>query len=182
MNTVSQIKQAIESCGFWETGYVDISSLVFYPEIRRLCEGNSCRNYGTSWACPPAVGTIEACRERISKYDTMLLFSKKYDLEDSFDFDAMADGWQDFKNITEQFHRSLKLLLPDYLLLSNEGCGKCTKCTYPDEACRFPDLLTHSLEGYGFLVSELTAQAGIHYHNGPNTVTYYGALLFRSDS
>jgi len=35
-----------------------------------------------------------------------------------------------------------------------------------------------SLEGYGFIVSELAESAGIRYHNGANTVTYFGALCF----
>ena len=64
------------------------------------------------------------------------------------------------------------------LLLSNEGCGRCARCTYPDAPCRFPELLHHSLEGYGWIVKELADAAGIRYHNGPNTVTYFGALLF----
>ena len=65
-----------------------------------------------------------------------------------------------------------------YLLLSNEGCKRCEKCTYPDAPCRFPDKLFHSLEGYGFIVSELAKMAGISYINGENTVTYFGAVMF----
>lgn len=51
-------------------------------------------------------------------------------------------------------------------------------CTYPSAPCRFPHQLHPSLEGYGFLVKELADAAGMHDHNGPLTVTYFGALLF----
>ena len=34
-----------------------------------------------------------------------------------------------------------------------------------------------SLEGYGIFVSELATQAGMKYNNGPNTVTFFGALI-----
>ena len=57
-------------------------------------------------------------------------------------------------------------------------CGRCASCTYPDAPCRFPEELYHSLEGYGFNVSELAGQAGIRYMNGPSTVTFLGAVLY----
>ena len=180
LNLLAKLKELAAQCQFSETGYIDVCNLNFYPEVRAICEGNSCRNYAASWACPPAIGTIELCRERVQQYDTMLLFSRVYHLEDSFDFEGMLDGLQNFKHLTDLFQRQLTDLLSDYLLLSNEGCGRCAHCTYPDAPCRFPHLLHHSLEGYGFMVNELAHNAGIRYNNGPNTVTYFGALLFNS--
>lgn len=180
MDFLSCIKEITMKSGCSEAGYIDIGDLNFYPEIRKICEENACRHYGTSWACPPAIGTLEICRERIQQYDTMLLFSKKYELEDSFDFEGMSAGLLDFKKVVDLLDSNLKALLCDYLLLSNEGCGKCTTCTYPHAPCRFPEFLHHSLEGYGFIVSELAAKSGICYNNGSNTVTYFGVLLFHS--
>lgn len=178
MNISSEVEKIAIRSNFFEVGYVEIGNLKYYPEIRRICEGNSCGNYGTSWACPPAVGSITECRERVERYDKMLLFSRKYELEDSFDFQGMSEGLRDFKRVVDIFSRKLEAVLPDYLLLSNEGCGRCAECTYPDAPCRFPRLLHHSLEGYGFIVHELACDAGIHYNNGPDTVTFFGALLF----
>ncbi len=174
----AQIEKAAAESGFEAFGYVDISGIACHPEVRELCEGNVCRNYGASWACPPAVGSLSACRERAGRFRTMLLFSRSYPLEDSFDFDAMAAGMKHFKRLTDIFHEKLRAFLPSFQLLSNEGCGRCARCTYPDAPCRFPELLHHSLEGYGWIVKELADAAGIRYHNGPNTVTYFGALLF----
>ncbi|MGN0478894.1 MAG: DUF2284 domain-containing protein [Hominenteromicrobium sp.] len=180
MNTACRIKEMAGQSGFSEAGFVDTSRLTFYPEIRRICEENACRCYGASWACPPAVGTLEACRGRVLQYDKMLLLSKKYTLEDSFDFEGMRAGLFDFKKTIDAFDRKLRTLLTDYLLLSNEGCGKCAVCTYPHAPCRFPETLHHALEGYGFIVSELAKEAGIRCNNGADTVTYFGALLFHS--
>lgn len=167
---------------FTGTGYISVARLHVYPEVRAICKGNTCRGYGTSWACPPAVGTVEECAARVNQFDTMLLLSKKYQLEDSFDFEAMTEGFRDFKVTVDDFHQKIKEIMSDYILLSNEGCGRCSKCTYPDAPCRFPELLCHSLEGYGFLVNELAAQAGIPYNNGVNTVTFYGALIFNQEN
>lgn len=118
-------------------GYVEIANLKYYQEIRSICEENSCRNYATSWACPPAIGTIEECRERINKYDKMLLFTQKYELESSFDFMGMKESMDDFKKIVDVFHQKLSTVLTDFMLLSNEGCGRCSECTYPESPCRF---------------------------------------------
>jgi predicted metal-binding protein len=169
--------------GFSEFGFIETDRLVYHPEIREICEGNTCRNYNTSWACPPAVGTIEECRARVARYDTMLLFSRVYRLEDSFDFEGMTEGMKDFKRLVDRLQDRLQDgsgILPDFLLLSNEGCGRCASCTYPDAPCRYPQRLHHSLEGYGFIVSELAREAGVRYNNGACTVTYFGALLFRN--
>lgn len=181
MNILTKITEIAVQNNFLESGYLDVANLKYYPEVRAICEDNMCRNYAASWACPPAVGTIAECRERVSKYDKMLLFSQKYELEDSFDFEGMTEGLLDFKKRADVFQQNLKDILSDFLLLSNEGCARCSQCTYPTAPCRFPDLLHHSLEGYGFVVNELAAEAGIHYNNGVNTVTYFGALLFKEN-
>lgn len=173
-----EVKAIVSDTGFSESGYIAIENLIYYPEIRKICEGNSCRSYAATWACPPAVGTLDECRARVNQYDRMLLFSKAYRLEDSFDFEGMENGLRDFKHRVDRLQDSMKDKFSEFLILSNEGCGRCSVCTYPDSPCRFPHFLHHSLEGYGFIVSELAKEAGIRYNNGPNTVTFFGALLF----
>ncbi len=177
-NVKEEIFNLAQRIGFWEIGSVDMALLRYYPEVRKICEQNTCRNYGKTWACPPAVGTLEACRCRVERYHSMLLFSGKYDLEDSFDFEGMQAGFYAFKQNVDVLGTEMEQRLTDYLLLSNEGCGRCETCTYPSAPCRFPSRLHHSIEGYGFVVSELATCAGIRYINGPDTVTYFGALLF----
>ena len=178
MADVNMIRIIAKECGFFETGEIDIASLRFSDEIRHICRGNVCRHYGTTWACPPAVGTIEECRQRCLEYNKMLLLSGKFDLEDSLDFEGMEAGLISFKKMIDLLDDRVKRVLSSYILLSNEGCMRCEKCSYPEAPCRFPDRLFHSIEGYGFVVSNLARQAGIHYLNGKNTVTYFGAILF----
>ena len=132
MDIYEKVKETAMQSGMWQTGYINTQDLLFYSEIRKICKENSCRNYGTTWACSVDI-----------------------------------------------FDEKLKLFLSDYLLLSNEGCGRCKKCTYPDSLCRFPEHLHHSIEGYGFQIYELAKAAGIKYNNGENTVTFFGGLLFR---
>ena len=41
-----------------------MDELLFSERVRYICR-TECAMYGRSWACPPAVGTVEACRERV---------------------------------------------------------------------------------------------------------------------
>ena len=164
--------------GLCQTGFVPTREIPFSPEIRAICAGNACRLYGTSWACPPAVGDFEACRAACLRYAQALVFSACAPLEDSFDFEGMAAGLREFKVVCDRLADAVRGILPDFLLLSNEGCGRCAVCTYPDAPCRFPDRLYPAVEGYGIEVGPLAARAGVRYNNGPNTVTFLGGLLF----
>lgn len=179
MEFLDMLREEAARSGFFESGYIATGRLRYHPEVRRDCEKNSCRNYGVTWVCPPAIGTVEECKARVDRYDGMLLFSGKYALEDSFDFEGMVEGLMEFKKCIDRFQDRIRDRLEDFALLSNEGCGRCESCTYPDAPCRFPHLLHHSLTGYGFVVSELAKEAGLRYNNGQGTVTYFGALLFR---
>ena len=171
------LKQFFESFGFYEFGIADTAGIRFRQDIRAMCEVNTCRAYGTTWACPPAVGTVEECGERVRQYDKMVVLSGKYELEDSFDYEGIQEGAKKFRESSRALNQLLRERFSDYFMLSNEGCDLCSKCTYPDAPCRFPDRAMGSLEGYGIFVSELATQAGMKYNNGPNTVTFFGALI-----
>lgn len=175
MNLPSGITaDSLTDLGVTAFGVMDASSVVFSAELREGCNPNQCASYGKSWACPPAVGTFEECRARCLEYGRALMISTVYPLEDSFDYESMAEGGQDFKRICEQLHRQLTL---PHLLLANGKCSLCDPCAYPDAPCRFPEKCLHSLSGYGVYVSATAKRANLKYNNGPNTVTYF-ALMF----
>ena len=49
----------IRKAGVYEYGFVDPADVDYLQEVRDMCETNRCRRYGTSWACPPAIGTVK---------------------------------------------------------------------------------------------------------------------------
>jgi len=69
------LHDSIYEAGVYEFGFVNPADIVYRQMIRDICAGNSCRQYGMTWACPPAVGTVEECRERCLQYDAMLVFA-----------------------------------------------------------------------------------------------------------
>ena len=91
----------------------------------------------------------------------------------------MGEALLDFKQVVAVFDGKIRPVLDEFILLSNEGCDRCAKCTYPDEPCRFPELVHHSISSYGLYVAELAKTAGVNYNNGPATVTYLGGLMVK---
>ena len=84
----------------------------------------------------------------------------------------------DHEEITRQVNGLLRDQGTETYPLSTESCALCEDCTWPDAPCRFPDTLYPSIESYCVEVNRLASTAGIHYINGENTVTYFGAALF----
>lgn len=164
--------------GIFQHGITTTDRIVFSEQIRDICEGNVCRMFGTTWACPPAVGNLKNCMESCLSYNSIMVFSSKYDITDSFDWEGMVTAHKEFKNVCDKLYTELIKETRDFLLLSNESCIRCKECTYPALPCRFPDMLFPSIEGYGIIISDLAKAGGINYINGINTVTYFGAVLY----
>ena len=165
----------LHQIGISSFGFIKTSQIVFSEEVRHICEDNRCRNYGKTWACPPAVGTFEECRRKCLSYSSAFVFASMYKLEDSFDFEGMMRGHRQFKAVCDGLYEQLA---HPFQLLSNEGCIRCKTCTYPADPCRFPDRLFPSLEGYGIMVNELANSTGIPYCSGSNSVSYFGLVCY----
>ena len=67
--------------------WIDPRQIEFSERIRYVCE-HECTMYGKSWACPPAVGTVEACREKVLSYPAGLVFTTLTEVEDIADLEA----------------------------------------------------------------------------------------------
>ena len=61
--------------------FFETEELVFTERVRMVCQSD-CPQYGRSWACPPAVGTVAECRERCLGYPHALLITTMTEVED----------------------------------------------------------------------------------------------------
>lgn len=168
----------LKKTGISRYGFISTAEILFSDAVRKICENDTCRLYGKTWACPPAVGTVEQCRQRCLRYEKAMVFDAVYPLTDPFDYEGMTEGHGAFKKLCDRLYILVKNQLSSFLLLSNEGCNRCEACTYPEGACRMPEMLFPSLEGFGIDVASLAAKAGLTYNGGENTVTYFGMLLY----
>lgn len=182
MDLQKEIASRREALKIHQFGFTTTDRLVINQGVRDLCEMNSCGRYGSSWACPPAVGTVEECRSRMMKYKNVFVFSTVHELEDSFDFEGMMAGKETHENIRKKVVDCFRELVPgELLILSGDSCSRCKKCTYPSAPCRFPGEVCPTVESYGVEVYRLAQTVQIDYINGKNTVTYFCCILYGSD-
>ena len=75
--------------------------------------------------------------------------------------------------------RHLRELELDMLPMGVGACRLCEKCTWPDEPCRFPELVFPSMEACGLFVSQVCKDNGVPYYYGPNTMAFVSCCLFK---
>jgi predicted metal-binding protein len=178
-----RVKTALTELGVTRYGVVPVSAMAFDVAFRAACESNQCGKYGTSWSCPPGVGEPAALIGQARRFKSGLVIQTVWPIEDMFDFDGMMAGGQKHNALFRRVVARVAPLLPpgEKLALSAGACSICETCTYPDgEPCRLPEKAMASLESYGIDVAQLIASSGLSYHNGPNTVSYVGVILFGS--
>jgi len=169
--------QALENKAF-EYSVIPVKNISFSRELLKSCESNLCRKYGKSWTCPPAIGSMEEQIAKIMAFDSAFVFTTKFNLDDSFDFEGMQKAQVFHNKLTAEMHEKFGKTYPVY------GAGGCTICETPDtgcaypEPCRFPEKTYISVEAAGINVTELSRAGNLRYNNGENTVTYFSMILF----
>jgi len=163
--------------GFSHTGYLDPKTIEHRIEVRDSCAEGKCKTYAKNWMCPPACGTLDECRERVSKYSEGFIVQLTGELEDSLDYETMMETAKKNRELFSTFVPIIRSEYPDALCLSAGGCTMCSKCTYPDNPCRNPEIAISSMEGYGMVVSDVCKSNNLPYYYGNNTITYVGCFL-----
>ncbi|WP_243450252.1 DUF2284 domain-containing protein [Desulfosporosinus sp. Sb-LF] len=161
-----------------EYAFIKAEEVIFSQEVRGLCEKNSCGMYGTSWACPPAIGSIEDCKKQCLGYKHALIFTTVTRLKKKYDMAGWREARIAHEAVTEKVAQIFRKEFSNPMILSTEGCTICPKCTYPENPCRFPKRMFPATEGFGILVMQLAPSVGIRYNNGSDTVTYFSMIFF----
>lgn len=163
--------------GFTATAPLDVSTIELKLDVRKMCQENTCGLYDKNWSCPPGCGALEECAGRIRQFTRGILVQTCGEVEDSFDFEAMADIKAEHSEHFETMYAALRRQGARVLALSAGGCTTCQKCTYPDAPCRFPDKMVSSMEAYGILVLEVCKANGLQYYYGSDKMAYTGCFL-----
>jgi len=178
MNKV--IIDAALSAGANKAAVIPQSKIVLNAMFRDICASNACGNYGNCYTCPPEIGDVHELMEQVKKFPYGLLYQTITPIEDSFDFEGMMDAGKEHAQVSQRIQRAITpLLAKPALHLAAGGCHLCDICAKRlSLPCRNPSLALPPLEGYGVDVYQTTVSTDLHYTNGPNTVTYFGLLLF----
>lgn len=162
-----------------EYAFIDPADIVFLPQVRYICE-TECPRYGHSWSCPPAVGTVEECKERCSCYNGGFLFTTIAEVTDIANMDETLATRMEHEKITRHIRDLFREQCVLVQALSTESCAICETCAYPGESCRFPDKMLPCIESYGILVTEIAEKYGLCFMNGANVVTWFSLILYQT--
>jgi len=176
---VEEFKKLAISMGFSNAGQLNMDALVFMPEVRQMCNSDSCTSYNKNWMCPPAIGTLEQSAVKVREYSFGMIVQTTAFMQDEFDYETIRDTQKKHKN---NFFELVTLLRNKYSSVLPMGAGTCTicnKCTYPDKPCRFPDKAIGSMESYGLWVSKVCEMSSIPYYYGKNTLTFTSSFLLK---
>ena len=173
--------QTALDCGATAADMVKGGGIVLDPAFRALCEENRCGLYGRCYMCPPDIGPVEKLIAQVPSFDQGLLYQTVSPLEDSFDIEGMGAAKARHIRVSQRLLDALQPLLgKDVLHLTVGGCGLCAECARQKGLpCRHPERALPSLESYGIDVYNTTRSTSLRYVNGPNTVTFFGLVLFR---
>lgn len=169
----------IASYPVFEYSFIQTQELHFEPKVRTICR-QECERYGTTWACPPAVGTLEECKERCLVYPEGVFFSTAAEVSDVMNMEEMLATRMEHEKITDEIGGFLKKQGFEVLILSTESCDICSQCTYPDNPCRHPDIMHPCLESFGVLVPKLVEEHGMEFHLGGNTILWFSLILLKA--
>ena len=163
--------------GFDHTGLLNLSALEFSPEVRSMCAANTCRSYGHCWTCPPHCGSLDEIAVKAAAYHRGILLQSTGKMEDDYDVETMEETGELHDKRFLALVNKIRTIYPNCLLMSAGACSVCSKCTCPDEPCRFPDQAFPSMEAYGLWVSKVCDQSGLSYFYGPQTITFTCCIL-----
>lgn len=179
MVTSKTVLKLAKQMDYTNIAKISVSQIAFESTLRDMCAMNTCGKYGTSWVCPPACGSFDELKQKVLKYTEGLLVQKVYTLEDSFDFEGMMAGQDDFSKRFYWIVDKLNGVSKDgWFALGAGTCNLCKTCPYPDAPCIQPQRARPSVEACGINVSALCSACNVPYINGKNTVSYVSLFLF----
>ena len=171
------IEQQLSALPLAQYGWIETAELEFSERIRRVCE-QECPMYGKTWACPPAVGTVEECRTRCRSYPHALYLTTLTEVSDIANLEETLATRAPHEAVTREALAILKPHVKDVMALSTEACAIGENCAYPGAPCRHPELMFPCVESHGIIVTALAEKEGIDFYGG-NLVTWFSLLLFR---
>lgn len=167
-----------QEAGFEHFGPLDPATIELKQEVRDMCAANTCGRYGKCWSCPPDCGSLEDCREQLSRCTGGILVQSVGDVEDGFDFEAMMEIEAEHKTRFTRLYDALREKGGKVLALGAGCCTQCATCTCPDAPCRFPEKRISSMEAFGILVMEVCKANGLSYYYGSDKMAYTSCFLW----
>ena len=159
--------------------FLKTGELTFTDRVRWICQ-HECQMYGKTWACPPAVGTVESCRSKCLAYPNVLLICTVTEVDDISDISATLATREEHEAVTRQVEAMVRAEGQEIYTLSTEACAICDSCAYPTGPCRHPERMHPCIESHGILLTQTAQECGVPFQYDflpppegcPRNVTY----------
>ena len=159
-------------------GFFDPKELEFTDRVRWVCE-HECPMYGTTWACPPAVGTVAECKKKCLSYPECLMVATITEVSDISNIEETLATRPAHEKLTNRVRDEMRELGVRPFILSTEACTICSRCAYLDGLpCRMPGAMHPCVESQGINVIPLLEKFGLEFQYGENVVTWVSLLFF----
>ncbi len=159
-------------------GFLDPKTLDFTQRVRYICQ-SECPMFGKSWACPPAVGTVEDCQKKCFAFSDCLMIATITEVADIADIEDSLSTRGEHERLTNEIADLLRRQGIAPYILSTEACAECERCAYLDgQPCRFPERMHPCVESHGINVVPAMEELGIPFISGENLVTWVSLLMF----
>ena len=169
------LEERLAELPLYSYGFFDPRELEFTDRVRWVCE-HECPMYGTTWACPPAVGTVEECRKKCMSYPECLMIASVTEVSDISNIDETLATRPAHEKLTNRVRDEMRELGVRPFILSTEAC---TRCAYLDGLpCRMPGAMHPCVESQGINVIPLLEKFGLEFQYGENVVTWVSLLFF----
>ena len=173
-----KLEQQLSQLPLYIYTYVDPKGFEFSQRIRYICQAE-CPMYNKTWACPPAVGTVDACQAKCLSYRHCLLIGTIVECDDIADIDATLATRAEHETVTNQVRELFRAQGTEPYVLSTEACAVCQRCAWLDgQPCRYPDRMHPCLESHGINIIPTLEENGLDFQYGSNMITWYSLLFF----
>ena len=172
------LEQRLSELPLYIYDFIDPDELEFNDRIRWICE-HECPMYGTSWACPPGVGSMECCEAKCRAYENCLMISTIVEVADITNLEETLATRPDHEAITNEVRDIMRELGTDPYVLSTEACAICERCAILEgKPCRHPEVMHPCVESHGINVVPMLEKRGLEFQFGANVVTWISLLLY----
>lgn len=162
----------------YQYAFIKTADLTFSERIRWICE-HECSMYNKTWACPPAVGSVEECKARCMGYEDGLLIATVNEVNDIANLEETLATRGEHEEITRMVLDMVRAQTTQAIAFSTEACTVCEHCAWPDAPCRFPEKMFPCVESQGIIVTALAEKTGIDFYAEGNIVTWFSLILYR---
>ena len=137
-NTIKKLAQLGKKYNIHEVIPLKTSDICVAQWVRLKCK-YGCKNYGTSWCCPPETPESDKTRNLLNEYEKALLVcgsttNGHFHRDNQKKRLVQMNGWKGAVTLER------RLFLEGYykaFALVPERCPLCKVCTYPND-CKFP--------------------------------------------